>query len=1200
MLERDDLGLSVAIEGVQLIEASAGTGKTFALATLYARLVIERGLAVPSILGVTFTDSAAKELRDRLRRRLALALRIAQGAPVGETDEARSASALIGAAVEREGATALLQRLRAAVEAMDLAPIDTIHGFCRRALSDYPLEAGQPFGEREPTGDERALREEVALEFWRSASRDPQASHALYSVWKDGPTALAKSLGELLSVDELLPASATAEQPSGMEQVLTIARAEMRALFEMHGVESKRRLDDALALGVMNGQLFRKTSVEKAWACLIDWAEAGGFGDPGEEHVPWLGSGELSRRAKKGRRAPESVLFDAIQRWSEARQAMQRAAQARNIALIHEACRYARNRLDALKRERGLIGYDDMIRGVAEALDAPGGERFVDRLRAQYRVALVDEFQDTDPRQWRIFRRLFGVGERALFLIGDPKQAIYRFRGGDVFAYLAAAESADAKHGLRRNFRSRPSLLSAVRALFEFSGSGAFAQEGIEFVPVESGGDCGDDNLRIDGARAPALNFLTIPTDPDEGIEASRERATLACVAGIHALLSAAIEGRAELVDKNGQRRALAPRDIAVLTERNEDAARIQRALAAAGIPCAAVGRGSIYRTEEAQHLLWLLEALAVPSDDASFRAALAAPLFGLDASDLADFDVEAATARAWQDKFQEWRQRALRHGPAALLNEVCAENAARLLTLDDGERRLGNYLQLAEGLQTNAARPLGLTGLRDELERRILDADDDNEEEFPRLESDADRVKILTVHKSKGLEFELVFLPYAATGGGGRSGHVAISMAKHHQAEKRVAVLYPEPDSAADKAERAEERAEKLRLLYVGLTRARLAVWIVWGAAKQAENTPLAWLLHRRPGTVTIEKFDGAAIASCLTVLASKVPGAIVATDVSVDLPRPRLRLASREPKSSALIARRALADDWRVHSFSQWVREGCAVAPRGAEDEYDSPRSMPSSRFSGARFGNSLHAALERVTMAKWLDWTDPLPPNDEREVIAGCLRDQGYASESDLIEGMPLLTRLVADTLNVRLPEGVRLAELPDSARRSEMEFHFSLAATEASALLDALHAHGIVDGRRSFGTRRRLEGLLNGFIDLVYEAGGRYYLLDYKSNRLPGYQADALAQAMRENEYDLQYVLYALALHRWLRFRLGANYKLRRHFGGVRYLFCRGIEPDADASPGIYAPIVSPALIESLDALFGAESAAAVDSSAGDAA
>ena len=683
-----------------------------------------------------------------------------------------------------------------------------------------------------------------------------------------------------------------------------------------------------------------------------------------------------------------------------------------------------------------------------------------------------------------------------------------------------------------------------------------------------------------------------MPDLADASIEAARDAATTACVARIHETLAQGLRGEAMRRDKNGWR-AIAPGDIAVLVERNDDAENLRDALALAGIPCVSAGRRSLYESDEAQEWRCLLHALAAPADEPRLRAALATVLLGFDAAALAALDEDESAHRHWQDRAQDWRRRLDQYGLLALANALCAENAPRLLRLADGERRLSNHLQLAEELQSTPAARLGAVALRDELDKRIAAADANNEAEQLRLESDSARVKILTLHKSKGLEFDLVFLPFAGIRASDSGKSAKLGLARYHEGERRMAMLFADAETKA--REQTEQFAEKLRLFYVGLTRARLAVWLAWGATKDVARTPLAWLLHRGPEGEPARKLGDYDIEDGLQRLQTwaREEGGSHAIEIRTapsSLPTSRLAFAPAAAAPPAAVAQRRFSRDWWVYSFSQLAREQDSDAARGARDETE-PSPIVANRFAGARFGNALHTALESCDFAAWRDWSGELPPPGEFAALQRALRSEGYGGDNDLRDGLPLLTALVANTLNARLPEGARLCEMPASARCAELEFHLGFAAVAMPELLALLHAHGIVGERRAFGLRQRIEGLLTGFIDLVYEFAGRYYVLDYKSNQLPDYAPATLARSVREHEYDLQYTLYTLALHRWLRFRLGAAYDYDRHIGGVRYLYCRGLDGATDHA-GIHHLKLPRVLIESLDTLFAQPTAPAV--------
>jgi exodeoxyribonuclease V beta subunit len=480
-----ELGLGLPLHGVQLIEASAGTGKTHTLATLYARLVLEARLEVGALLAVTYTIAATAELRERLRQRLQQALQRV------EADEvAAEADTLLAAALAQEGRDALTARLRRAVAAMDVAPILTIHAFCQRALSDHALEAGQPLAARELVANEAALLLEVATEFWRQQSRDSVGARALEALAR-GPQALARTLRALLACDALQPDPPATPGDAAAEAELGSACERLAALYARHGADAREQLRAAAGSGAIHRTRSKDESVDAVWSTLAAWYEAR---DDALLHknLVWFGRTELQAKwsAAKGP-LPQSPLFDAIDAWRTATEACRAQRQREKLALLHRLRAFGAERLAQLKRERGLVGFDDLIAEVDAALAGPHGEAFAARLQAQYRIALVDEFQDTDLRQAGIFTRLFARPApvdsgppRALFLIGDPKQAIYRFRGGDVVAYLIAAHRADQRHALGHNFRSRPSALRALHALYGNAGSDAFAHAEIAFAPV--------------------------------------------------------------------------------------------------------------------------------------------------------------------------------------------------------------------------------------------------------------------------------------------------------------------------------------------------------------------------------------------------------------------------------------------------------------------------------------------------------------------------------------------------------------------------------------------------------------------------------------------------------------------------------------------------------------------------------------------
>ena len=1188
-MSASDPYLVLPLAGVQRIEASAGTGKTFTLATLVVRLVVERGLRIGQVLAVTYTEAATQELRKRIRERLQLTLRLLDSAP---NDDDGAEAALTHALLQRhraasgEGPAALRRRLRQAALEIDLAAIHTIHGFCARVLREHALDAGQGFDAPELLANERELHAEVAADLWRVHAQDSTAVEDLAALWPNGHEELARDLPALLQAPVVLPPAAL-PAPDPMP-ALGAASAALTEAIEMHGEDARERIARAFDGKVFDGRRARRPSFDKAFEELDSGRATGRWSRTDKTHLQKLLPAQLLDYCKEGQAAhvPASPLFDALAAWCAADDAMEAWLARRRAALLHRLRDEGHARVARLKRQRGVQGYDDLIAGVAAALDGAGGEALARALRAQYAVALVDEFQDTDDRQWRIFDRVFGRGSPApaLFVIGDPKQAIYGFRGGDVHTYLAASAAAVHAPDLRENFRSRPALLAALAALYANAGDMLSRDPDIAFHPVVPGGNRSDADFLRDGVPAAALTVWQAPAPPidDQGKRKpwrageARTLATRACVAAIHDVLSQARNGDARIEGKPVQ-----PGDIAVLVRTHHEATRVQQALALAGIPAVAAGKQSLFATAEARELQVLLLALLHGGDDGRLRAALATVLVGEDAAAIDALDRDGDAHRAWQLQAQHWRDRLRSGGPLALVGDLCAAQAERLLGLLDGERRVSNYLQLAEQLQDAQRQALGLQGLAEWLALRIARADANDEAQLLRLESDARRVQIVTLHKSKGLEYPLVFLPFIGIGGKTPSAGRYCSVHDHHAGRRlhwKFEALPEAAWAAAQEAWKREQASEQARLLYVGLTRARHALWLASGAFYNADKTALHPLLR-----------DQATLVEAGVVFDASVPPTAL----------PRLPVQDDAPVPAARPVLRRLATDWWVHSFSQLAKAdagldtaSAATLPvAGGNDEPDAPDDaagearIDDPRFAGNRYGVALHAAFEHADFAAWRDWRDgDAAPADEARVIAGALRAEGYA-EDVLDDGIALTTRLIGHTLTVPLPEGLRLCDLPDGERRAEIEFQFSLQPTRVDALLALLHAHGVVRERHGFGLRQRLDGLMTGLIDLTYRHDGRWYVLDYKSNRLPAYDAASLQRAMQHSEYDLQALLYTLALHRWLRFRLGDGYDYARDFGGIRYLFCRGLDAARDDGAGLHAQRFAPALIHALDALFG---------------
>ena len=1200
------LALDLPLQGRQWIEASAGTGKTFTLSLLVLRLLLEREILLPNILAVTFTKAAAEELKIKIRAQIRLAQDLLkQGLPQDLTSlDARqyATACVLQSELQEKHEKQLQQILELAIQDCDRTSIFTIHGFCTRVLSDHALSAGQVLQAPTLQTNTKVLNSKIALDVWREFNIDRDSMRSLIKFWPS-PEALAADCDKLLQAEPLLPESPQA-LPNEFDMLALNQR--LRSAVESHLATAKNTMTQAQNAGVVYKSHMSAAITEASFAKLEAWAsfaELQLYEDPGFSRLSDI---YIASKVTKGNQklTPVSVMFETITLWYAGFEKVQAFERARDIQTLHKVRERIAQRREAMLQKQQQYTYDDLISQVLDALESESGAELAIALRKDYPIALVDEFQDTDSQQWKIFSSLYPehLPQHALYLIGDPKQAIYGFRGGDVHAYLAAKRESSSQWNLPENFRSRPQLLAAVASLFEQGGDNAFRENDIRFYPVKSGGSVQDDDFSWGEKPAPAMHLALLPEYSDQKKQKpaalpagkGRELATRACVEKIHKVLLAGQENKAQLIVKE-MKRGVEPGDIAVLVNQHSEAALIQQALMDCGIASVVSSQDNLFMTFEAQELFIVLDALVKHQDSSRWRGALSTVLLGYNAEQilLLNFDDSAATLSA--DLAVQYRQLWLHQGVLSLVTRLCASAAPRLLALPDGERRLSNYLQLAEALQQASALAAGPEHCVHWLAQAMQEASND-EENMLRLDSDRKRVKILTLHKSKGLEFPLVFIPFANFGKSqkGRSG---LELVNFHQEHLRITYALIGPNNknevaAAIQAQITEENiAEKVRLLYVGLTRAQYYCWVCCGSVYQADSSGFSSLLFRNDKD-EIRTPTHAEFLARLKNIHRNNPNILI-NELSYEKQAlPRFNELDSTPQISITKPTTDIQQDWRVLSFSQLTHGSSHQSPStsAAADETEPSSSLLAvteevfdKRFAGIAFGNALHHVLENTDVSAWVEHDDvSSAPASEIPLLHQALLRQGYTQE-ELIAGTQQLTPLIFNTLRVQLPEGPRLCDLPGHARLNEMEFHFSLHECDSQSLLSLLKVNGVLQSRDDFSSLRKLNGLMTGKIDLIYQYEGRFYVCDYKSNRLPAYDIERCQQAMRDSEYDFQALIYTLALHRWCKFRMQAHYDYEKKMGGVRYLFCRGLNADISNGEGIVAMRFELAFIEKLEQL-----------------
>ncbi len=1164
------------LTGVNLIEANAGTGKTYNIASLYTRLIATSDLTVDRILVVSFTEAATAELQERIRGRL---VSLQQALASGQSEHAHEAALVEQAATDSERCRRRVQR---ALQSFDEAAINTIHGFCQRLLAESAFEAGFGF-DFELAPDDSALRRQIVDDFWRA---NTAAGSRLWLEWlydATSPGKLTRQLGRYFSrplVRRVQPPRPDPATIAALETQFSARLARVRAAWPDAREEVRALLG---VKATMHQSIYKPQLLDE----LLHQADAMCAGQISP--MPALKSGSLGKlgrdtvlaKTKKNQTPPQHELFDRFQDLLDDAQALSDAYEDRLGALRAELIAFAESELRSRKRALRVRHFDDLLNDVHEALQGTQAQVLCDAARERYGAALIDEFQDTDPVQFAIFDRLFCENGLPVFFVGDPKQAIYSFRNADVYAYLAAREESDRFYRLDENFRSTPELVEAVNALFERPAH-PFLLEAIAYRRSRAHFD----SMLLRGACAVPMQWWVIDADAGGARQktGNARRDVAQVTAGeIVRMLGAARAGRLTRPDGRGGQVPLHSRDIAVLVRTHNEGDLVRRALAERGVACVQRSDRSVFQTHEAAELSVVLNGIAHYTVQPAVRAALATELLGFDAHAL---DALASDDVQWQrrlDAMAQLRATWVRRGFAPMHRQLLREFEIepRLLALQDGQRRLTNLLHLEDLLQRESSYSRRMP---DELLAWLQSQCDSDappgETSLLRLESDEDLVQIQTIHFSKGLQYPVVFCPFLWGG----QQHGPESPAVFHHDNDACLDLGSHDLQHHQEIARDEAFAESLRLAYVALTRAELACIAVWGSVQAVHSSAPAWLLHSEAGDdrkslqARVKGLPHDRLVAPLRELGGDTVAVTALPEVTTD------RLESPAPPSTlqARVLTAPVPGARRVSSFSALARSH-TEQPR----DYDALAGMRAAEAAqpvtgiagfprGARAGRCIHSLFEHIAF--------DAAPGDIAPVAASALEQNGFSADL-----APVLTRMAGDVVRTPLfADGkATLADIGAGRRVDEMEFYFPTDGLSAADLRGALGGFGA--GNDIASRLAALEftvaaGHFHGFIDLVAEIDGRFYLFDYKSNWLgneaQAYVGDALVAEIARHDYYLQYLIYSVALHRHLRLSLD-SYDYERHFGGVLYLFVRGMQPQTGPGFGIFRDRPAPQVIAALE-------------------
>ena len=1216
--------ISLPLNQVNLIEASAGTGKTYTIGSIYLRLLLQAGencfsrpLNVEEILVVTFTEMATEDLKRKIRERLTAAISV-----FSEYYETKDKAIFTGEhqflaelLPYLEDIPTALRRLKLAEQNLDLASIYTIHGFCRRMLMQHAFNSGVHFNLK-LLKDQSDLLKQFANEFWREhfysqpfeianfiskelGSPDDVLSILESALNKDVSVATDNQQSLSLSIDEFLQKS-VGERLKAVEdlKVFWLKNVDEISSIIMEEITKDYPKDQLKSL---NRKIYQKGRF-KTWIEQInEWANnpldyeinktlREYFLQSSIEQNYEKQTEELNN--KKAAMPLYAPIFAELEEYVQILVKQHQSSDLLKKIILYHYRQGIQKKLLEYKANHPEKSFDDLLRLLKEALHGEGGEQLAELIRFQYPFAMIDEFQDTDALQYQIFSKIYrnetASGNVGFMMIGDPKQAIYRFRGADIFTYLKAAKEANERFNLGTNYRSSQPLVEGVNRLFDFKNA-PFIYENIKFLNVGAA----KKNLvfQLNNQPEPAFRFYI--NDKDKSTQQDYAKA---CAISIQQWLKSAAENPVVFPNESkAENQTLRAENIAVLVRGYTEADLVKKELQALGIASVYLSdRGNVFESNTAKELALILQACLSVTERPILNA-IATALFGLNAAEIHQIHHDEIQWQRWAEKFAEYQQIWQRQGVLPMLHHLLlAENITeKLLSRPDGERKLTDLLHLAEILQQAAALNESEAALLRWFEKQIQD--EGRQEAQIRLESERQLVKIVTIHKSKGLEYDLVWLPFLGNAAKNPAKNKLFNLYYDSDEEK---TLWDMQDQHLDVLTQ-EVFAEELRLLYVALTRAKYQMAFVLPKAFDKKWNALLYVLTQGEIGRKLDLPNNWDTQPLLEKFKQLLPNdvAIELTDV-LQASEP-LTLNVSQENLSAEIFQGEIEQDWRVTSFSgieqthqrkAYLNESAVKKSLIFDDAKDYDASISTENITenltalahdndemvldfprGTQIGTLLHRYFEKVPFAQLA----------EKENIEKLCQDLNLAEEQfaavqqwfEQILSTPILPN-----------DDFTLAQINEKQCLKELAFYLNITSHfDVAGFNQALATlHHLPSEPLQFDD---IQGMVRGTMDLVFSHQDKYYLLDYKSNflgeTLKDYDQTALKKAMLEHHYDWQYLLYVVALHRYLKTRL-PHYDYNRDFGGVVYAFLRGM--NGSPQSGIFFDKPDWQLIQQLEELF----------------
>ncbi len=1199
LMKQFDL-ISAPLCGTNLIEAGAGTGKTYAIESLFLRLIIENQLTVDQILVVTFTKAATEKLKERIRNKLGKAKEVFSGGIKTEMPD----DALIAALCEKyENHDFVRDLINNALINFNEASIFTIHGFCARILSDYSFETGNLF-DTELVTDQTGLTQEIAEDFWRINFYTAEPEFIKYCLKKiSGPDYFSKLISKHTSSQLTIIPEIEKPRFDSLSDYRSIIK-EMKSIWPESKDEIMALLSDpALKANIYgkaepaeNGISERKVKILSMFSEMEKFLDDRHVSFPLFDKFEYFCSEKITKSTKAKQKIPSHKFFDLCDSLLGKSNVVKAEFERYLIYLKKKFISFADVELTKRKQGQNIQYYDDLLTKVKDALSGHDGFDLAVLIRNKYKAALIDEFQDTDSLQYEIFSSLFESKESVLFIIGDPKQAIYGFRGADIFSYIKAAKNSDNKHTLIENWRSAPRLIEAVNTIF--SGIDyPFVFEEISFINGVSGNK---ENYSRQNEAFLSCAPLTLWHLFSDEITKQNKPITKSYAEKIISE-SVASEILRILTTSNDGIRSISESDIAILVRTNSQARMVKQSLLKRRIHSVIYSIDNVFDSDEAIELGRVLEAVSDPSNERKIKAAIITDIFGVTGEEIDSYKDNPVLSEKWQSLFIESKHLWNKYGFIRMFSYFMKKERVkeRLALFHDGERRITNLLHLSEILhKVSVEKTPGITGLIRWFDKQRNGLRQSQEEHLLRLETDDDAVKIVTIHKSKGLEFRIVFCPFNWHGSEVRDEEVLF----HEQSSKRNLILDLERNAGSLSLAGKELLSENLRLLYVALTRAKEKCYLVWGRINTAETSAMAYLFHyARNNAYNSDKeiihavkeyfknTDTAGLLSDLDKLEQRAGGAI---DILLIPPSDSEKYNPSEKSIDRCFARNftgRIDDTYGISSYSSLVA--------GSFSDHDlkdvdtglkiftcdlSQEQMLSEKTDiftfprGARSGTFFHDLFEHMS---FLD----SDAEDRQILVDDKLTEYGFGTkwkapicgmiDKVLTAGLNSYSDFAVDSEEI----AIKLSEVDMKNRHNEMEFYFPLKMITPQTIKNIFYDYGNIKiynnypdwiENLSFSPSR---GFMKGYIDMVFYCGKKVFIVDWKSNYLgsaiANYHKTNLIEVMDNESYILQYHLYVLAVHQYLRHKY-EDYEYNNSFGGVFYIFLRGVDEDIVPGSGIY--------------------------------